>query len=61
MKIMMINDDDDKDDNGDKDDIYAPKEIRRNKEGQKRRKQGEHLILVYEIVFVMLQKSFAGA
>ena len=55
MKIMMINDDDDKDD------IYAPKEIRRNKEGQKRRKQGEHLILAYEIVFVMLQKSFAGA
>ena len=25
----------DKDDNGDKDDIYAPKEIRRNKEGLK--------------------------
>ena len=33
----MINDDDDKDDNdnGDKDYIYAPKEIWWNKEGQK--------------------------
>ena len=60
---MMINNDDDKDDNGGKDDIYAPKEIRRNKEGQKGDNRGntEHLILVYKIVFVMLQKSFAGA
>ena len=59
----MINDDDDKDDNdnGDKDYIYAPKEYDEKKRGKKRRKQGEHLILVYKIVFVMLQKSFAGA
>jgi len=60
----MINDDDDKDDNGngDKDYIYAPKEIRWKKEGQKKgENRGEHLILVYKIVFVMLQKSFAGA
>ena len=32
------------------------------KEGQKKgENRGEHLILVYKIVFVMLQKSFAGA
>ena len=39
----MINDYDDKDDNdnGDKDYIYAPKEIRWKKEGQKKAKTGE--------------------
>ena len=40
MKIMMINDDDDKDDNGDKDDIYAPKEIRQTKRGNKGENRG---------------------
>ena len=31
------------------------------KRGKKGENRGEHLILVYKIVFVMLQKSFAGA